>query len=231
MQLKSRTKATGIFLILTTYLSLICSAQMIEGETNSSENNLTQEDYEAMLAVNNIKVYKFPVEIPEDQKCVVTLYKQEFDGQDIIEDKNIFGSNSPHVKVVDRQVVLDENGNRVLTPLNGIRIIIKEEGKDFALGIKMGEFEIPSMPVKIDSTYSEKHFAKSFSIPEEFPIGSEIPLLLIGSAWKATDVAGENEISKFCWGEFEGISPDFSQKEFEKMPHYIVFGIRVVEPR
>ena len=231
MQLKSRTAAIGIFLILTTYLSSICPAQTKEGETNSSENTLTHEDYEAMLALNNMKVYKFPVEIPEDQKCLVVLYKQEFDGQDMIEDENIVGSNSPHVKVVDRQVVLDEKGNRVHTPLSGVRIITKEEGRDFSLGIKIGEFEIPSMPMKIDSIYSEKHFVKSFSIPEEFPIGSEIPLVLIGSAWKATDVAGENEMSKFCWGEYEGISPDFSQEQFEKMPHYIVFGIRVVEPQ
>jgi len=149
----------------------------------------------------------------------------------IISDENIFGSNSPHVKIVDRQVVLDEKGNRAYTPLNGVRIITKDEGRDFSLGIKIGEFEIPSMPLKIDSIYLEKHFVKSYSIPNEFPIGSEIPLVLIGSAWKSTDVAEKNEMSKFCWGEFEGISPDFSQEQFKKMPHYIIFGIRVVEPR
>jgi hypothetical protein len=231
MKQKSRITAIGLVLILTSYLPITCSAQGKEGKTNSSAINLTQEDYDAMLAVNNMKLYKFPIEIPEDQTCIVTLYKQEFNSQGIISDENIFGSNSPHVKIVDRQVVLDEKGNRAYTPLNGVRIITKDEGRDFSLGIKIGEFEIPSMPLKIDSIYLEKHFVKSYSIPNEFPIGSEIPLVLIGSAWKSTDVAEKNEMSKFCWGEFEGISPDFSQEQFKKMPHYIIFGIRVVEPR
>jgi hypothetical protein len=72
---------------------------------------------------------------------------------------------------------------------------------------------------------------RSFRIPDEFPIGSEIPLVLVGSSWKATDDSRKNVISKFCWSEMEGISPDFSQEGFKKMPHYIIFGIRIVEPQ
>ncbi len=231
MKQKSPTTALGLLLILTSFLPLICSAQTKEGELNSSATELTQEDYEAMLALNRMKIYKFPVKIPEDQKCKVMLYKQEFDSQGMVEDENIVPSGSPHPKVVDRQVVRNKEGERVFIPLNGVRIIMKEVGKDFELAIRMGEIEIPYMPVKIDSIYSEMHHVKSFSIPDEFPIGSEIPLVLIGSAWKSTDVAGNEEMSKFCWGEYEGISPDFSQEQFTKMPHYIVFGIRVIEPQ
>jgi len=229
MKQKSHTTAIGLFMILTTFLPLMCSAQTNEGKTNSSATNLTQEDYEAMLALDKMKVYKFPVKIPEDQICRVTLYKQEFDSQGMIKDENIVPSGSPHPKIVDRKLVLNEEGERVFIPLNGVRIIAKGEGKDFNLAFRFGEIEIPYMPVKIDSIYSEIHHVKSFSIPDEFPIGSEIPLVLIGSAWKATDVAGTREISKFCGTEFEGIAPDFSQEVFKKMPHYIIFGIRISE--
>lgn len=207
-------------MILTAFLPSICSAQ-------TEADNLTQEDYEAMLALNKMNVYKFPVKIPEDQKCMVVLYKQEYDRTGMIEDENIFGSHSPHRKVVDRQLVLDDDGEPVLTPLDGIRIITKEEGRDFALGFKIGEFEIPSMPLKIDSIYALKHYARSFSLPDEFPIGSEIPLFFIGSSWNATDISGQTSITKFCIEE--EVSPDFSDEQFRKMPHYIVFGIRIIE--
>ncbi len=231
MKRKRHSLTCGLILFLVIYLPLGCSSHSKENNANTTTENLTQEDYEAMLAVNNMKVYKFPVKIPEEQKCLVVLYKQEFEHQSKIEDENIFGSNSPHKKVVDRQLVVDDKGDPVYTTLDGIRLITKEEENDISLGIKIGEFEIPSMPVEIDSIYSEKHFVKSFEILEEFAIGSEIPLVLIGSAWKSTNVAGDKEMSKFCWGEYEGISPDFSQEQFSKMPHYIVFGIRIIEPQ
>ena len=229
MKQKIRTTAIGLILIFSSFLPIICSAQTNEGKTNSTANNLTQEDYEAMLALDKMKVYKFPVKIPEGQKCKVMLYKQEFDSQGMVKDENIVPSGSPHPKVVDRQLVRNKEGERVFIPLNGVRIITKGVGKDFELAIRFGEIEIPYMPLKIDSIYSEWHHVRSFSIPDEFPIGSEIPLVLIGSAWKATDVAGNREMSKFCWEEMEGISPDFSQEGFKRMPHYIIFGIRIVE--
>ena len=141
----------------------------------------------------------------------------------MIKDENIFGSNSPHKKIVDMKPVYAEDGQNVYTPLDGIRLITKEDGENFTLGVKIGEFEIPSMPVKIDSAYNEKHFVKSFALPEEFPIGSEIPLVLIGSSWHATNIDETQEITKFCWGEYEGISPDFTEAGFNKMPHYILF--------
>lgn len=231
MKNRNRHLFNELILILFIYLPLSCTSHCKEESTDSSSDNLTQEDYEAMLAVNNIKVYKFPVKIPEELNCLVVLYKQEFEHQKKIEDENIFGSNSPHKKVVDRQLVVNDKGEPVYTTLDGIRLITKEDGNDISLGVKIGEFEIPSMPVEIDSIYSEKHFVKSFDIPEEFAIGSEIPLVLIGSAWKSTNVAEDKVMSKFCWGEYEGIMPDFSKEQFNKMPHYIIYGIRILEPR
>lgn len=229
---KNRHSLTcGLILILAIYLPQSCTSHPKESNATTTMDNLTQEDYEAMLAVNNMKVYKFPVKIPEEQKCIVVLYRQEFEHQKKIEDKDIVGSNSPHKKVVDRKVVVDDKGDPVYTPLDGIRVITKEEGNDIALGVRFGEIEIPSTLTEIDTIYSEKHFVKSFGIPEEFAIGSEIPLVLLGSAWNSTNVAGNKEMSKFCWGEYEGITPDFSQKQFKKMPHYIIYGIRILEPQ
>lgn len=231
MKFKEHPITFGLILILAIYIPHSCTSHSEECNTKTTADNLTQEDFEAMLAVNNMKVYKFPVKIPEEQKCLVVLYKQEFEHQKMIEDENIFGSNSPHKKIVDRQLVIDDKGDPVYTTLDGIRLISKVEGNDISLGVKIGEFEFPSMPVKIDSIYSEKHFVKSFDIPEEFAIGSEIPLVLIGSAWKSTNVAEDREISKFCWGEYDGITPDFSKEQFKKMPHYIIYGIRIIEPQ
>ena len=228
MKHEPNTTVTVAFLILISFIPLICSAQTKKNYSNSSATALTQEDYEAVLALDRMKVHKFPVKIPEGQKCKVLFYKQEFDSNGMIDDINIVVSGSPHPKIANRKVVLNENGERVFIPLNGVRIITKGVGKDFELAIRYGEIEIPYMPVKIDSLYSEVHHVKSFSIPDDFPIGSEIPLVLIGSAWKATDIAGNRQLSKFCWSEYD-ISPDFSQVEFKRMPHYIIFGIRVAE--
>ncbi len=231
MKQKTRTTALGLLLISTTFLPLINSAQTKGSQVIPSVTDITQEDYETLLALNGMKIYKFPVKIPEDQKCSVMLYEQRFDSQGMISDETIWGSRSPHKKVVDRKPVLNEQGEHVYQPLDGIRFVVKEEGRGIDIGIKLGTFEIPPTPLKIDSIYSEKHYVRSFSIPDEFPIGSDIPLVLIGSSWKVTDDARKNVMSKFCWSEMEGISPDFSQEGFKKMPHYIIFGIRIVEPQ
>lgn len=231
MKQKSHNTAIGLFIILFSSLPLISIAQTKGSLVNPSVTDLTQEDYEALLALNGMKIYKFPVKIPEDQKCSVMLYEQRFDSQGMISDETIWGSRSPHKQIVDRKPVLNKHGENVYQPLDGIRFVAKEEGRSIIIGFRIGNFEIPPTPLKIDSLYSEKHHVRSFSIPDEFPIGSDIPLVLIGSAWKATDVAGKNVVSKFCWSEMEGISPDFTQEEFKKMPHYIVFGIRIVEPQ
>lgn len=218
-----------IFLLISCIFSVVARAQSIESISDSGAEKLNQEEIDAILALNNIKVYKFPVDIPEEQRCLVSLYKQEYDNGALIHDEIIFGTTSPHQKLVDNKVVFTQDGKKVYTPLKEVRIISKKDGRDFSLGVRMGDFEIPSIPVKIDSAFKNIHDVRSFKLPDHFHIGDEIPLVLIGSSWYATNIDKSKNMQKFCLEE--EVDPDSSQEHYKKMPHHIIFGIKIFEPR
>jgi hypothetical protein len=77
----------------------------------------------------------------------------------------------------------------------------------------------------IDSAYKKLHACKPFKVPVNFKNGDKVPLLLIGSFWDSTSPDGEMKIERFCMeNELES---DFSNKAFDEMPHYFVFGIKI----
>lgn len=210
--------------------SITAIGQTLESLADTPADQITQEDIQAVLAANNMQLYKLPVNIPEDQKCFVALYKQEYEKRNMIKDENIFGTPSPHRKVEDGQLLYTKDGQIVHTPLEGIRIITKKNDRDFSLHIKMGDSEIKGYPVKIDSIYSNPHHCISFKLPKEYPIGSEIPLVLIGSSWDSTSKDGTKKIQRFCRG-VEEVDADLSDDVFDKMPHYVIMGVRIFDPK
>ena len=190
--------------------------QDIETRIDSLNNQISQDDLIAVLKTLNIEVYKFKVNFPIEQKCNVFLYKQEFEKRNKIKDEIIWGTPNPFRGL--------EDGKVGQIALKRIRIITKIDKKEVALNVDMGDFN-GLFKIKIDTLYKKPHACKPFKLPTDYPIGSNIPLLLIGSYWDATSIDGTMKTEKFCM-ENE-LDPNFSSRAFNAMPHYYIFGIKI----
>ena len=186
---------------------------------DSSKEPISQEDLQAVIQALDIEIYKFNLNIAKDQKCKIILYKQEYEKRNIIKNENIWGTTSPFRSSVD--------GKLVDKLLKDIRIITKKNEREFSLIIKMGDFNIRKLSIKIDSIYANPHACKPFKLPNECTIGSSVPLLLIGSFWDSTSIDGKMKFQRFCM-ENE-LNNDFSNRSFDEMPHYFVIGIKIEE--
>lgn len=118
-----------------------------------------------------------------------------------------------------------QDGKLIEKALSYIRKIAKIENQNFSLAIKMGDFELNDYKVKIDTIYKNPHACKPFKLPSKYNIGDKVALLLIGSYWNSTSKDGKMKAQRFCMkNEMES---DFSNKAFDEMPHYFVFGIKI----
>jgi hypothetical protein len=90
----------------------ICSNYIAYSQnvTDSSNNYVTQEEFESILSLLKIDIFKFKVDFPMDQKCIVGLYKEEYEKRKLIKENNIWATASPFGSV-------DDSGNRIEKPL------------------------------------------------------------------------------------------------------------------
>lgn len=204
-------------MILMNCTSMIAIGQTGASSTDSLKNQITQDDLTAVLQTLNMEIFKYDVNFSKDKKYNVILYKQEYEKRNKIKEEDIWGTTSPFHTF--------ENGKVGSKTLEFIRIITKRENKDYSLNIRMGDFGIPGYPIKIDTIYKNPHLCKPFKLPGECTAGSTMPLLLIGSAWETTSKDGKMKAQRFCM-ENE-LEPDFSNKAFDEMPHYLILGIRI----
>ena len=215
MDTKNFLKVVFVILIIEN-ISFELTGQDNEKRIDSLNYQISQEDLIAVLQTLNIEVHKYKVNFPKEQKCNVFLYVQEYEKRNKIKDVTIWGSPNPFRWV--------EDGKEVQKTIEQIRIITKRDKQEFTLNMKMGDFSIQYY-IKIDTLYKKPHACKPFKLPKDYPIGSKIPLLLIGSYWDATSRDGTMKTEKFCM-ENE-LDPDFSSRSFDVMPHYFVFGISI----
>jgi hypothetical protein len=221
--MKTFVKFSRVALILWGVLILPNKARAQNVESpDPTMYSVSQEDFRAILSLLKLEMFKFNVDFPEDMKCEAYLYLEEYENRDLIKEKIIWGTRSPYT-------VFDKNGNPSEQPLDFVKMFVKNNTTSFSLVIRMGEFGIDGYELKIDSIYKNLHACKPFKLPEEYKIGDELPLLLIGSYWNATSIDGTMKAQKFCMeNELLG---DFSNQAFDLMPHYYVFGISIKEPR
>ena len=183
-------------------------------------NQISQEDLQAILDVLHINIFKFNIGLPIEQKCSAVLYRQEYEKRNMIKETTIWGTSNPFRTI--------ENGVEVEKALDQIRIISKKDNDNFILFIRMGDFGLNDYKIKYDSIYTNPHDCKPFKLPTKYKIGDKIPLLLIGSYWDSTSKDGKMKTQRFCW-ELNDLNNDFSDKAFDVMPHYLVFGIKLEE--
>ena len=210
-------------LILIQFLSFLTNelnGQESDTGRDHQSTQISQEDIIAALQTLNIQIYKFKVNLPISQKCNVYIYQQEYEKRNKLSDEVLWGTPNPFRAL--------ENGVEVQKALEEIRIITKGDKQDYTLNIKMGDFSL-LYHIKPDTAYKKPHGCKPFMLPNDFSIGSKIPLLLIGSYWDSSSKEGAMSIERFCM-ENE-MNPDFSNKAFDVMPHYYIFGISIVESK
>jgi hypothetical protein len=226
---KKMRSSKGLFKILLAVFLMNVFVVKVNGQiitsaggsssNDSSKEPISQDDLQAVIQALDIEIYKFNLNIEKDQKCKIILYKQEYEKRNVIKNENIWGTTSPFRSMVD--------GKLVETLLKDIRIITKKNDREFALSIKMGDFKINKYSIKIDSIYANPHACKPFKLPNECKIGSNVPLLLIGSFWDSTSIDGKMKVQRFCMEK--ELNNDFSSKSFDEMPHYFVIGIKIEE--
>ncbi|NLI41135.1 MAG: hypothetical protein GX421_08155 [Caldisericales bacterium] len=213
----------SILFALVTILLINSLFNKVVGQSNGylndpSTNPLSQEDLQAILEVLHINIFKFNIGLPIEQKCSAVLYRQEYEKRNLINETIIWGTSNPFRTL--------ENGVEVEKALDQIRIISKKDNDNFVLFIRMGDFELANYTIKYDSIYSNPHDCKPFKLPTKYNIGDKFPLLLIGSYWDSTSKDGKMKTQRFCW-ELKDLNNDFSDRAFDVMPHYIVFGIQL----
>ena len=93
------------------------------------------------------------------------------------------------------------------------------------LNISIGNTRYAGYPTRFDTIYKNPHGYKSFILPEKYEIGDPIPLMLLGSLWDSMSPDGKMKFQRFCLEK--ELNPDLTNKAFDYMPHYFIFGIRV----
>jgi predicted nucleic acid-binding protein len=182
-----------------------------------ASNQISQEDFKSILMLLHIDFFKFNTNFPFEQKCNIVLYRQEYEKKKLIKESTIWGTSNPYRDMQD--------GKLIERALSYVRIIAKRDDRNFSIAIRMGDFELADYKLVIDSAYQKPHACKPFKVPSKFNDGDKVPLLLIGSFWDSTSADGKRKIERFCMeNELES---DFSNKAFDEMPHYIVFGIKI----
>lgn len=190
-----------------------------------SNPEITLDDMSAILQTLNMDLFKFGVNLPEDNNYKVCLYLEEYAEKEIINEKTIWCTSSPYT--------IYDNEERALQPFDGARFIIKNDENIFLLNIRMGDFVHPQYKIEIDSIYPYKHLPKRFKISNTTLSEGKTPLVMIGSFWESelpdgqTLPDGSNKILRFCM-ENE-LSPDFSSEAFNEMPHHYIIGLNVTK--
>lgn len=194
-------------------------------EVDYSNPSVTMDDLDAILQSLKMDIYKFGVHLPDSQRYEVCLYLEEYADKEMIKEQTVFCSPSTYRSFKD--------GKMILKPFDGARFIIKDNKDEFLVNIRMGNFGHPEYKVEIDSMYSNMHTAARFKIEDTTLQVGKTPLFLIGSFWESklpdgkTLPDGSTSIFRFCV-ERE-LSPDCSSDAFNKMPHYYIFGLKVIE--
>jgi hypothetical protein len=195
--------------------------QTDERLNNIKDDQISQEDLKSVLEILGIEIFKYKVNFQPEQKCKVVLYQQEYEKRNKIKDITIYGAQSPYRAF--------EDGKEIYKPLELIKIVTRVSPSEYTVNISIGNTRYAGYPTKFDTIYKNSHAYKSFILPVKYEFGDTIPLLLLGSFWDSMSPDGKMKFQRFCLEK--ELNPDLTNKAFDYMPHYFIFGIRVEEDK